>query len=133
VGDCASQVKPTTGGGVVFGITCAHVASEVGAKAFERQDLSEEFLSLYQQRISDLLGFDVKVMLRARQILNNLSDERIERVMHFAVRAGLSNALRNVEEIDFQGRSLLNVARKPAALATLVYLVATYALCSYVK
>ncbi len=126
VGDCASQVKPTTGGGVIFGITCARVASEVGAKAFEKQDLSEEFLSLYQQRINEILGFDVRVMLAARQILNGTSDERIERVMHFADRAGLSSALRNVEEIDFQGRSILKVAKKPAALATLVYLIATY-------
>ena len=27
-GDCASQVKPTTGGGVIFGLTCAKIAAQ---------------------------------------------------------------------------------------------------------
>ena len=29
VGDVASQVKPTTGGGVIFGLTCGEIAAEV--------------------------------------------------------------------------------------------------------
>ena len=33
VGDCASQVKPTTGGGVIFGLTCAREAAEVASQA----------------------------------------------------------------------------------------------------
>ena len=32
-GDCASQVKPTTGGGVIFGLTCAKTAAEVANEA----------------------------------------------------------------------------------------------------
>ena len=31
VGDCASQVKPTTGGGVIFGLTCAKIAAETAS------------------------------------------------------------------------------------------------------
>jgi digeranylgeranylglycerophospholipid reductase len=126
LGDCASQVKPTTGGGVVFGITCARIAGEVGAEAIRKHALSEAFLGSYQKRVNGLLGFDSKVMLKARQIFDRLSDERIDSAMRFADQAGLGNALRNVEEIDFQGRTLLTVAKKPAALATLAYVAALY-------
>ena len=33
VGDCASQVKPSTGGGVIFGLTCAKIAAESASQA----------------------------------------------------------------------------------------------------
>ena len=43
VGDCASQVKPTTGGGVIFGLTCAKVAAEVASQALKQGDVSSNF------------------------------------------------------------------------------------------
>ena len=49
VGDCASQVKPTTGGGVIFGLTCAKVAAEVASQALKQDDLSSNFLQNYQK------------------------------------------------------------------------------------
>ncbi len=40
VGDCASQVKPTTGGGVIFGLTCAKIAAETASQAMQHGDVS---------------------------------------------------------------------------------------------
>ena len=34
-GDCASQVKPTTGGGVIFGLTCAKIAAQTASEALQ--------------------------------------------------------------------------------------------------
>ncbi|MCJ7762755.1 NAD(P)/FAD-dependent oxidoreductase, partial [Candidatus Bathyarchaeota archaeon] len=50
VGDVASQVKPTTGGGVIFGLTCAKIAAEVVNDALEKGDVSSDFLEFYQKR-----------------------------------------------------------------------------------
>jgi digeranylgeranylglycerophospholipid reductase len=36
VGDVASQVKPTTGGGVIFGLTCAGIAAEVAKSSAKK-------------------------------------------------------------------------------------------------
>ncbi len=126
VGDCASQVKPTTGGGVIFSITCAKIAAEVASEALKRKDVSAEFLRLYQKRCMAALGFDVRVMLKIRKFLDALSDEKMDKALRFAARTGLDGALRDVEEIDFQGRTLLSMIRKPAAYATLAYLLALY-------
>ena len=63
VGDCASQVKPTTGGGVIFGLTCAKIAAEVASQAIKQGDVSSNFLQNYQKRCNDLLSFDFLVML----------------------------------------------------------------------
>jgi digeranylgeranylglycerophospholipid reductase len=126
VGDCASQVKPTTGGGVIFSITCATIAAEVAAEALKNADLSEASLRPYQKRFTEAVGFDIGVMLRVRRVLDGFSDEKIEQALRFASRVGLGEALRDVDEIDFQGRMILSLAKKPAAFATLAYLAALY-------
>ena len=126
VGDCASQVKPTTGGGVIFSVTCAMIAAEVVAEALKKADLSEASLGQYQKRFTEAVGFDIGVMLRARRVIDGFSDEKIEQALRFASRVGLREALRDVDEIDFQGRMILSLAKKPAALVTLAYLAALY-------
>jgi geranylgeranyl reductase family protein len=126
VGDAASQVKPTTGGGVIFGLTCAKIAAQVASEAIRRNDVSSNCLQLYQKRCKDTLGFDFNVMLRIRKFLDALSDEKLDKALRFAAKMGLDEALRDVEEIDFQGRTLLTVLKKPAAYAALTYFVALY-------
>jgi digeranylgeranylglycerophospholipid reductase len=121
VGDCASQVKPTTGGGVILSLTCARIAAEVASGALNRNDLSEEFLRLYRKRYEETLGFDVRVMLKIRGFLNALSDGKLDKAMRFAARTGLDKALGDIDEIDFQGRLLLIVLRKPTIFAALAY------------
>ena len=126
VGDAASQVKPTTGGGVVFGMTCARIAAEVASEALRRDEASKEFLGMYQKRCEKVLGFDVRVMLRMRRTLDALSDERIDNVIGMCKRLGLASTLRNVEDIDFQGHTLLRTLRSPRMLAAFSYFFFAY-------
>ncbi|MCW4045480.1 MAG: NAD(P)/FAD-dependent oxidoreductase [Candidatus Bathyarchaeota archaeon] len=126
VGDAAGQVKPTTGGGVVFGLTCAGIAAEVASEALRRGDVSAGFLRLYQERCEDAVGFDVNVMLRLRRFLDAVSDVQLDSALRFCARLGVADALLDVEEIDFQGRMLLEVLRKPVVWATLAYFFALY-------
>ncbi len=131
VGDAASQVKPTTGGGVVFGLTCAEIVAQVASEAIRHSDVSASCLRLYQKRCREAVGFDINVMLRMRKFLNALSDEQLDAALRFCARMGLDKTLRNVEEIDFQGRTLLTVLKKPAAYASLVYFAALYLFARY--
>jgi len=121
VGDCASHVKPTTGGGVIFGLTCAKNAAEVVSQAIGKGDGSSSFLKNYQRRCSDQLNFDFLVMLRLRRFLNSLSDRRLDEMLRVCGKLGVDKALRDVDEIDFQGKMLLTAARKPAVAAALAY------------
>ncbi len=121
VGDVASQVKPTTGGGVIFGLTCGEIAAEVAKSALDCGDVSAKTLSAYQKRCNDALNFDVAFMLRLRRFLNSLSDERWDSVFRFCNRVGVDKALSGVEEIDYQGQMMMQVATKPAVLAAAGY------------
>ena len=125
-GDAASQVKPTTGGGVIFGLSCATMAAEIVRSALKNNDYSAEYLSLYQKRFIETLGFDFSVMLKARRFLDSISDERLDGAFRFCNKLGMGRALSDVDEIDFQGRTLLNVMTKPAALGALAYFLVLY-------
>jgi digeranylgeranylglycerophospholipid reductase len=126
VGDCASQVKPTTGGGVIFGLTCAKTAAEVASQALKQGDVSSGFLQAYQKRCGDLLSFDFRVMLRLRRFLDSLSDEKLDDVLRVCGKFGVDKALKDVDEIDFQGKLLLTAIKKPAMIATLAYFAMLY-------
>jgi geranylgeranyl reductase family protein len=126
VGDCASQVKPTTGGGVIFGLTCAKIAAETASEALQRGDVSSDFLRVYQKRCSDLLGFDFSVMLRLRRFLDSLSDVKVDEVLRFCGKLGVDKALSDVDEIDFQGKLMLKVLGKPSMLAAMAYFAMLY-------
>jgi flavin-dependent dehydrogenase len=121
VGDCASQVKPTTGGGVIFGLTAAKEAAEVAGKAIAQGDVSSRVLQAYQKRCDSLLRFDFNVMLRLRRFLNSLSDEKLDEMLRVCGKLGVDKTLRDVDEIDFQGKMLLTAVQKPAMAAALLY------------
>jgi digeranylgeranylglycerophospholipid reductase len=121
VGDAAAQVKPTTGGGVIFGLNCAKIAADVAVEAIKRGDYSSKFLNTYQRCFMKLLGFDVKVMKIARKLLDTLPDEKIDKIIDFCKKTHVDLDLSDLKEIDFQGRILLDIWRKPRMLSTLVY------------
>ena len=125
-GDCASQVKPTTGGGVIFGLTCAKIAAQTTSEALQHNDVSSDFIQIYQKRCSDLLRFDFTVMLRLRRFLDSLSDEKLDEMLRVCKKLGVDRALTDVDEIDFQGKMILTALGKPAMLAALAYFSMLY-------
>ncbi|MEM3874543.1 MAG: NAD(P)/FAD-dependent oxidoreductase [Candidatus Bathyarchaeia archaeon] len=128
VGDAASQVKPTTGGGIIFGLNCARIAADVITEALEKSDFSAEFLSAYQKRFMKMFGFDIKAMLKVREILDNFSDEKLNGIISLCEKIRLNEALKDLKEIDFQGRALLKLAQSPKALTVLALLFLNYLL-----
>ena len=126
VGDTASQVKPTTGGGVILGMTCAQAAAEVAVEALRRSDFSKEFLTTYQRRCTELLGFDMNIMLRIRNTLDALPDRKVDHAIAMCSRLGLDKTLQIVKDIDFQGQTLLRAFRSPRMLTAMAYFLYAY-------
>ena len=125
VGDVASQVKPTTGGGVIWGLTCSRIAAEVAVQALRQNDFSS-FLYEYQKRCDKTLGFDTRVMVRMRKTLDALSDKQVDDALGFCARIGLSKTLERVDDIDFQGRSILRALGSARMLTALLYFFYLY-------
>ncbi len=130
VGDAASQVKATTGGGVIFGLLCAREAGKVAHEAVENQDFSEAFLADYQRRWRQLIGFELSAMLRMRKMLDSLSDNRVDRIIDLCNRLGVNGLLERFGDLDFQGRSLIPMMRYPGTLAVLIYFFGSWLISS---
>jgi digeranylgeranylglycerophospholipid reductase len=123
VGDAASQVKPTTGGGVIFGLTCAQIAGKVACEAVDVQDFSETFLSNYESRWKRVASFELNTMLRMRKMLDSLSDRRLDNMIGLCSRLGIDQVLEKAGDLDFQGRSLISVAKYPGTTAVISYFI----------
>jgi len=126
VGDAASQVKPTTGGGIILGLNCARIAADVAAEALDKNDFSAEFLGMYQRRVMKMFGFDLKIMLKFRGMLDKLTDRKLDAIISLCERIRLNEALKDLKEIDFQGRALLKMAQNPKALTALAFFFLNY-------
>jgi digeranylgeranylglycerophospholipid reductase len=126
VGDAASQVKPTTGGGVVLGMNCAYVAAKISSEALDKNDFSREQLSKYDMRCREISGFDVKAMLGIRKALDALSDKKMDDAIDLCSRIGLDKTLRNVRDTDFQGQTFLRLLRSPRVLTAVAYFFFAY-------
>jgi len=120
VGDAASQVKPTTGGGIVFGLACGRLAGMTAANAVMSDDTSEQFLSSYEKSWRQLIGFDLKAMSWLRRLLYRLPDQYLDRIFKVSNELRADEILRKSSDIDFQGRTLVSLARDPRLFITLL-------------
>lgn len=123
VGDAASQVKPTTGGGVIMGLTCARIAGETASQAIRQNDFSQSFLARYQSAWKNEISFDMMVMKQIRAMLNDLSDTRLDKIIKLCAQLQISESLRKVRDIDFQGRALLPIIWSPRSWAVFFYFI----------
>jgi len=126
VGDCASLVKPTTGGGVILGLNSAKIAAEICQEALQKKDFSTNILNTYQKRCQKALGFDLGFMLSARKLLNSMSDEKFDDAISFCSKFSLDKALQNMQDTDFQGRSILHTLRNPRMPVAFLYLLLSW-------
>ena len=121
VGDAASQVKPTTGGGVIAGLLCSRIAGQTAYEAVTKNDCSATFLDQYECRWKKLVGFDLTVMRQIRKLLNSLSDDKIDRIIDLSAKLGVNNVLEKVGDLDFQGTSLISMIKNPSTLVVTLY------------
>jgi len=112
-GDSAQQVKPTTGGGIVFSIICGKIAGEVAHNASRCGDVSEAFLSKYERRWKREIGRDLDTMRRIRRMLFRLPDQRLEKILSIARTLDVATVLSKADDIDMQGRTLAKLGLDP--------------------
>jgi digeranylgeranylglycerophospholipid reductase len=123
VGDAASQVKSTTGGGIIFGSLCSKIAGEVAYAALKNNDFSEGFLSRYQSRWRELISFDLAAMRQIRKLLNRLPDDKVDKFIGLCSKFEVNKILEEVGDLDFQGNSLVHVVQHSSALIVALYFV----------
>jgi len=111
VGDAAGQVKPTTGGGIYYGLLCADIAADILHQALETDDLSARRLARYEEGWKRQLGWELKIGYWARKLFERLSDSKIDRIFDIVKNNGIDEALLSARDLsfDWHGRAILRL------------------------
>ena len=105
VGSAAGQVKPTTGGGIYYGLLCADIAANHLNRALKSDNLSAENLSSYQREWRKRLGAELRIGYWARKLYERLSDRQIDQIFDIIESNGIDEALLKAEDLSFDWHS----------------------------
>jgi len=116
VGSAAGQVKPTTGGGIYYGLLCADVAADCLQRALKNDDLSAMNLASYEKEWKRKLGRELKVGYWARKFYELLSDRQIDWLFDIIKSNGIDEALLKADDLtfDWHGGVVLRLVREKA-------------------
>jgi geranylgeranyl reductase family protein len=116
VGDAAGQVKPTTGGGIYFGLLGAEIAISSLIPALEKNNFSVKRLSGYQKEWKKKIGNELKNCYWARGIYERLNDEQIDKIFDITIENGIHKALLEAEDLSFDwySKAILRFIRQKA-------------------
>ncbi len=101
IGDAAGQVKPTTGGGLYFGLICADIAATTLHNALQSGNLSSSGLSVYQRDWRRKLNSELRREYYARKIFERLNDKQINRLVSALNSTGLIESLLLDKSLSF--------------------------------
>ena len=105
VGDAAGQVKPTSGGGIYYGLLCADIAANTLQRALGSNTLSANSLADYERGWKRKLGRELRIGYWARKVYERLSDGQIDKVFDIIRSYGVDEALLKREELSFDWHS----------------------------
>jgi digeranylgeranylglycerophospholipid reductase len=104
-GDAAGQVKPTSGGGVYYGMICAQVAADVLKTALTENSFSERSMSVYQKGWQKEIGRELRNGYVARRIYEKFSNRFIDHLFDLSLKKGLHEIINESNNIAFDWHS----------------------------
>ena len=104
VGEVAGQVKPTTGGGIYYGLLGARAAVATLKQALSSGDLSARGLAPYQKEWQRVLRKELMVGRWARGIFSRLSDRQMDELVRFFKDSGLAEEMVGGFSFDWHSR-----------------------------
>ena len=101
VGDVAGQVKPTTGGGIYYGLLCAGIAASNLHLALKDDALTAKNLAGYEREWKRQLGRELRRGYWTRKFYERLSDQQVDRIFDIVKSNGIAEALLKEAEVSF--------------------------------
>ena len=111
VGDAAGLVKPTTGGGIYYGLLSGEFAAETLDDALKADDLSDTRLRTYETRWRERLGAEIRIGLAFRMLASRLNDRAIDSMIELARIDGIVPMLRQTADFNWHRQSALALLR----------------------
>jgi digeranylgeranylglycerophospholipid reductase len=107
VGDAAGLVKPTTGGGIYYGLISGRLAGEVLYDALEADRLNAAALRLYDSQWRRRLGHEIRIGLAFRRLAARLTDESIDSLIELARVNGIVPLLQRTASFNWHSTAAI--------------------------
>jgi flavin-dependent dehydrogenase len=101
VGDAAGLVKPTTGGGIYYGLLTGRLAATVLVPALRDDRLTASRLKEYERCWRARLGPEIRAGLAFRALAARLGDAAIDRLMELARVDGIVPLLKQTADFNW--------------------------------
>ena len=107
VGDAAGLVKPTTGGGIYYGLISGRLAGEVLGDCLAADRLRAADLHAYDVRWRRRLGQEIRIGLAFRRLAARLNDESIDSLIELARVNGIVPLLQRTASFNWHSTAAL--------------------------
>lgn len=114
VGDAAGLVKPTTGGGIHYGLLSGALAAEVLGPALRCDRLTAGGLARYERAWRRRLGHEIRVGLAFRRIAARLSDDSIDEIIELARVNGVVPLLQQHASFNWHRKAAVALLTHPS-------------------
>ena len=111
VGDAAGIVKPTTGGGIYYGMISGRIAAAVLSKALEENRLDAGRLREYDRRWRTRLGAEISAGLAFRTVLSRLNDRALDALAELARVDGIVPLLKQTADFNWHRTAAVSLLR----------------------
>jgi flavin-dependent dehydrogenase len=130
VGGAAGQVKPTTGGGIYYGLLCAELAADNLHRALETDSLSAKSLANYEREWKRKIGRELRRGYWARRFYEHLSDKQIDKIFDIIKSSGLDVELLKVDGLsfDWHGEAMVKLLGRGAIAKAIKVMKVPYSL-----
>lgn len=117
LGDAASQVKPTTGGGLLIGFECAKIAAEAAINALENENIS--LLKNYESNYNHKFEKELKTQLRVQKTFKLLKDADLDEMFLKLKEKGAEDIISNYGDMDKQSYLVKEMIKRGLLTAVL--------------
>lgn len=117
LGDAASQVKPTTGGGLIIGFKCANMAADVVSKALDEGDM--KLLQDYPKNYMGEYKKELRMQLEVQKIFGAMTDEELDRMFMKLKKGGAESMISEYGDMDTQSTLIKEMLKSGLLLSIL--------------
>jgi len=112
VGDAASQVKATSGGGIYPGLVCSGFCAKAAIRSLENDDLTKKSLAKYHKDWTKDIGDELKKDVMIHRVFSSMTDKQFEEVFKMLANEEIIELINRVGDIDYPSRLAWTLLRK---------------------
>jgi digeranylgeranylglycerophospholipid reductase len=119
VGDAAGMAKPTSGGGIYYGLVASEFLAHTAGKALRTDRLDRGSLLPYERDVRRVIGRELRKGRRLRALYKRMQDEDFNRLARILSTPKAKAVIERVGDIDYPSRLVLPLMRAAPALIPL--------------